>query len=137
MKIGIDSYCYHRFFGEVYPLQQPAPYSMSLEDFIERAVELEVDGVSIESCFLPSTQPSYLQDIGARLDDHGLERVYAWGHPLGLEGGRSNAAFKEMIAHLDLANSCDTSFGFRVAQYQPFEHGDSASRISHPLQLNG
>ena len=24
MKIGIDSYCFHRFFGEVYP-EQPAP----------------------------------------------------------------------------------------------------------------
>jgi hypothetical protein len=24
MKVGIDSYCYHRFFGEVYP-EQVAP----------------------------------------------------------------------------------------------------------------
>jgi hypothetical protein len=23
MKIGIDSYCYHRYFGEVYPFQGP------------------------------------------------------------------------------------------------------------------
>jgi hypothetical protein len=25
MKIGIDSYCFHRFFGEVYPQQQQPP----------------------------------------------------------------------------------------------------------------
>ncbi len=25
MKIGIDSYCYHRFFGDVYPQQQKPP----------------------------------------------------------------------------------------------------------------
>lgn len=37
MKIGIDSYCYHRFFGEVYPEQQPPPRRMSLEDFLRRA----------------------------------------------------------------------------------------------------
>ena len=23
MKVGIDSYCYHRFLGDVYPEQQP------------------------------------------------------------------------------------------------------------------
>jgi hypothetical protein len=52
MKVGIDSYCYHRFFGEVYP-QQVKPYKeMSLLDFLNRAKELEVDGVSLESCFV-------------------------------------------------------------------------------------
>jgi len=52
MEIGIDSYCYHRFFGEVYPQQQPSPRRMSLEDFIDRAKDLGADGVSPESCFI-------------------------------------------------------------------------------------
>ena len=54
MKVGIDSYCYHRMFGEVYPDQQkPPPRKLTLEQFIDRAKELGVDGVSLESCFIP------------------------------------------------------------------------------------
>ncbi len=78
---------------------------MSLEDFLKRAVELCVDGVSIESCFLPRTERSYLKEVGAFLDQYGLERVYAWGHPLGLEGGRSDAAYEEMLRHFPLAEA--------------------------------
>jgi hypothetical protein len=41
---------------------------MTLEDFIEFAKTLAVDGVSLESCFFPSVEPSYLADIRAMLD---------------------------------------------------------------------
>ena len=103
MKIGIDSYCYHRQFGEVYPQQQPPAKKMTLEDFIQRAVELGVDGVSLESCFIPDLDKSYLAEVKALLDQHELDRVYAWGHPDGLEGGKSEKAYKEMIASFDHA----------------------------------
>ncbi len=39
MKVGIDSYCYHRFFGEVYPQQRRPANGMTLEDFLNRALE--------------------------------------------------------------------------------------------------
>ena len=48
MKIGIDSYCYHRFFGEVYPQQKKPAKDVTLEWFLKRAHELKVDGVAIE-----------------------------------------------------------------------------------------
>jgi 3-oxoisoapionate decarboxylase len=97
MKTGIDSYCYHRFFGEVYP-QQPAPTrSMTLEDFLRRAHELRVDGVSLESCFIPSLEAGYLTEVRGLLDEYDLERVFAWGHPDGLEGGANRDGYREMI----------------------------------------
>ena len=34
MKVGIDSYCYHRFFGEVYPDQKPPAKNMTMQDFL-------------------------------------------------------------------------------------------------------
>ncbi len=105
MKVGIDSYCYHRFFGEVYPEQQKPDRTMTLEDFINRAVELGVDGVSLESCFLPRFDASYLSEIKGLLDEHGLDRIYAWGHPDGLEGGRNERACDEMIRHIEYAKA--------------------------------
>ncbi|MBN1676121.1 MAG: sugar phosphate isomerase/epimerase [Kiritimatiellae bacterium] len=105
MKVGIDSYCYHRFFGEVYPQQKKPATTMTLEDFLDRAKALEVDGVSIESCFIPSFEKDYLAGVRQRLDAYGLDRVFAWGHPDGLEGGRNEKAYDEMIACLDHAEA--------------------------------
>ena len=61
MKIGIDSYCFHRYFGEVYP-HQTAPADsekMTMEDFLSYAKKLGVDGVSLESCFFPSFEKEW------------------------------------------------------------------------------
>jgi len=105
MKIGIDSYCYHRFFGEVYPQQKPPQKQMTMQDFLKRAKALKVDGVSLESCFFPSFDAGYLREVKAMLDDYGLDRVFAWGHPDGLEGGKNEAALKQMIASLKHAQA--------------------------------
>jgi len=105
MKVGIDSYCYHRFFGEVYPQQPAPPRQMSLEDFLRRAKELQVDGVSLESCFFPRFDSTYLSSVKAILDECCLDRVYAWGHPDGLEGGVNERAFDDMIASIERAKA--------------------------------
>ena len=64
MKVGIDSYCYHRFFGEVYPEQKAPDKKMTPEDFIQRAGELGVDGVSLESCSLMFRFESHQEQLG-------------------------------------------------------------------------
>ena len=97
MKTAIDSYSYHRFFGEVYPQQKAPPHRMTLEDFLRRAHELGVDGVSLESCFIPSLGAGYLAQVRGLLDEYSQERVFAWGHPDGLEGGANQGAYREMI----------------------------------------
>ncbi len=96
MKIGIDSYCFHRFFGEVYPFQDPPERVRTVDDFIDFAKGLDVDGVSLETCFLPSFDEGYLKDLGAKLKDYKLDTVFAWGHPNGLERGLSPEAYREM-----------------------------------------
>ena len=106
MKIGIDSYCFHRFFGEVYPQQQSPSTWMTLEDFLEFARELEVDGVSLESCFIPQREDkAYMENINAILDEYNFDRVYAWGHPDGLEGGKNEEEYKEMAKSFEHAKA--------------------------------
>jgi sugar phosphate isomerase/epimerase len=103
MKVGIDSYCYHRFFGEVYPEQVEPSTKMTLEDFLKRAGELEVDGVSLESCFVPRLDTEYLAGIKSTLDEYKLDRVWAWGHPEGLEGGTNREALDDLHRNLEHA----------------------------------
>jgi sugar phosphate isomerase/epimerase len=106
MKIAIDSYCYHRYFGECYPgLQQPADRSMSVWDFLKRAKQLGVAGVSLESCFFPSFEESLLRRLKETLDAAGLERVWAWGHPNGLCSGTDRRAAADLRRHLSHART--------------------------------
>lgn len=97
MKVGIDSYCFHRFFGEVYPHQTAPEKSMTMEEFLAYAKELDVDGVSLESVFFPSFEEAWFKDLKAQLDDYGFDRVYAWGHPDGLEAGKNRGEYDSMV----------------------------------------
>ncbi len=129
MKVGIDSYCFHRYFGEVYPHQTPPPTedAMTMEDFLTFAKKLEVDGVSLESCFFPSFDKEWLLDLKAQLDDAGFDRVYAWGHPDGLEAGKNRVAFDDMVAQIPNARLIGapvmrivaSSLMFRFEPHQP------------------
>ena len=127
MKVGIDSYCFHRFFGEVYGHQAPPPFQMTVFDFLDFAKEVGVDGVSLESCFLPSFDKGFLAELKARLDEYGFDRVYAWGHPDGLEAGRNEAAYHDMIKNVEYAAAigapvmriCASSFTFRLEPHRP------------------
>ena len=127
MKVGIDSYCYHRFFGEVYPTQKPAPRPYTMDSFLDRAKALGCDGVSLESCFFTEFGAKYLSELRRKLDGFGFERVYAWGHPDGLEAGGSLKAKGEMIAHIEHAKQIGasvmrvvgSSLMFRFAPHEP------------------
>jgi sugar phosphate isomerase/epimerase len=109
MKIAIDSYCYHRYFGEVYPgLQQSPGRTMTIWDFLKRARQLGVAGVSLESCYLPTDQ-DFLLRLRDELDSCGFERVWAWGHPNGLRSGTDHEAARDLAAHLGYARTIGAS----------------------------
>jgi len=98
MKVGIDSYSFHRYFGEVYPDLQIDPgvrWDMAT-DFVDFARTQNVDEVAVESCFFPVHDPGYCRELGARLDDANLPRVVGWGHPDGFHGGRDEQALEDL-----------------------------------------
>jgi sugar phosphate isomerase/epimerase len=135
VKVGIDSYCYHRFFGEVYPQQSPAPRPMSLEDFLRRARDLEVDGVSLESCFFPRLDSNYLAEIKGILDSYRLDRVYAWGHPDGLEGGTNLVAYDDMLASIERANAIGADVMRVVGSSLMFRHQPHEPQIERLTRM--
>jgi 3-oxoisoapionate decarboxylase len=104
MRIGLDSYSYHRFFGEWYPgLQDDPGRRMTFDEFLERACTLGVAGVSIESCFMHDLGSASIDRIRDRLDLYGFERVWAWGHLDGLSSGSDANAEADLKRHLGIA----------------------------------
>lgn len=122
MKIGIDSYCYHRYMGDVYDHQEQPSEKWTVERFVNRAKELQVDGVSLESCFFARFDKDYLSEIRGLLDEAGIDRVWAWGHPDGLEGGKNEAEFDKMLEHLEYAKIMGTDVMRVVASSLMFRH---------------
>ena len=102
MKIGIDSYCFHRYFGEIYPGLQTDPgvrWSMQ-EEFLEFALAQHVDEVALESCFFDALDDGLCAEIKARIDEAGVDRVLGWGHPEGLWGGTKPEELEALKRHI-------------------------------------
>ena len=105
MKVGIDSYSFHRFFGEHYPgLEEEPGQRMEVWDFLRVARGMGAEGVSLEACHLPS-DPAFLERLRAALDEAGFARIWAWGHPDGLGSGRKPEAAADLLKHLAVART--------------------------------
>jgi sugar phosphate isomerase/epimerase len=123
MRVGIDSYCFHRYFGEAYDgLQTAAGQSWEVFDFLAYAASLRVQSVSLETCFLPDLSGGFIDELRGRLDDGGFDRVLAWGHPRGLDGGRDRQALEDLRRHIGYAKALG-------AQVLRFVGGDSSTRL--------
>lgn len=104
MKLAIDSYSYHRYFGEVYQGIEADPGSrITMHDFLDRAHALGVAGVSVESCFIPNPSPGEIAALRASLIELGLECVWAWGHPGGLRSGEAPEQVADLKRHTEIA----------------------------------
>lgn len=135
MKTGIDSYCYHRYFGEMYPDQTDPGKRWTFLDFVNRAVELRVDGVSLESCFFESFDKGCLAEMKAVLDAKKLERVLAWGHPDGLEAGRNEKAWRQMNALIPKARHLGADIMRIVASSLMFRYEPHAPQIKAVVRM--
>ncbi len=136
MKIGIDSYCYHRFFGEVYPDQKPPAKNYTMQDFLARAKELDVDGVSLESCFFPAKADlAWFKDLKTKLDEYKFDRVYAWGHPDGLERGQNWTAYDEMVASIPNAKAIGADVMRVVGSSLMFRHEPHGPQIKALVEM--
>lgn len=106
MQLAIDSYCYHRYFGEWYEGLQSDPGSrITVFDFLDRAQAFKVQGVSLESCFVPFDDAGVIDRLRQELDSRNLERVWAWGHPHGLRSGTDDgSAAIDLKKHIAMAH---------------------------------
>lgn len=140
MQIAIDSYCFHRYFGECYAgIEQDPGRRLTVWDFLDKAQAMGVQGVSLESCFVPFDEPGLIARLREDLDTRGLSRVWAWGHPNGLGSGTDDAAALDLERHLGIAEQlgsavmriCAGGRRTRIASWP--EHKRGLVRLLTPL----
>jgi len=127
VRTGIDSYSYHRRYGELRPGEAPflgPTWPLEPSPVIEHARALGVDELMLETCYLPEPE-----DITAELLDGGDLRVaFSWGHPWpddafhGLENGRRPEAEAHLARWIDAAGRLGQSV-MRITVSSPAVRG--------------
>lgn len=103
MRIGIDSYAYHRLLGHVRPGETApvAPFERQTLSLLAEVRKLRVDVISLETMFLGEREQIDPSELRAAAGP--LELALSWGGMHGLEFGSNQAAAADLLAWLDLA----------------------------------
>lgn len=132
MLVGLDSYCFHRYFGEIYGdgLQVDPGIRWDMkDDFVPFALSLNIDEVALESCFFPALDNSYCDAIKEVLDEARMPRILGWGHPDGLHAGTDHQALAELKAHIPQAQRLGCSVMRIVASSMIHVKDDHAAQV--------
>jgi sugar phosphate isomerase/epimerase len=101
MRIGIDSYSYHRLLGEVRPGERdPGERIDGVEALIHEMLAAGAEVLSLETAFLAPAELDAERMLAAA---EGREITIAWGHPLGLHWGSRPDLLDELLAWIALA----------------------------------
>lgn len=135
MRVGIDSYSYHRRYGEERPgearLGGP-PWPRTAAPVFDHARTIGAQIVFLETCYLP--EPPEIDPAALTAEAGSMPFSFSWGHPWpsgrahGLEGGRSWAAEQELAGWIDLAARMghDT---LRITAGTPSSRGDEPAAV--------
>ena len=103
MRLGVDTYSYHRLLGEVRPGEEPARirWADPLGDVVAEARRIGADVLSLETSLLgPTSEVDPVLLAGAA---ESVEQVIAWGAPDGIRNGTDTEAFDDLVRWIGLA----------------------------------
>jgi len=103
MRVGLDSFSFHRWFGETNEWERPVGEHWTTDDLWSYVAGLEIDVLSLQTAYLPELTFEVSQGLRSDAARAGVELVLAWGHRSGLQDGRSPEKLKEALATLDAA----------------------------------
>ena len=135
MQVGIDSYSYHRRYGESRAGEAPsshAPWPLEPGPALRHARTVGADSIFLETCYLPD--PDAIDT--ATLADAGpdLQVGFSWGHPWpsgryhGLDGGRFYGAELELVGWIDAAARLGHDV-LRITAGSPASRGDEPADV--------
>ncbi len=136
LQVGIDSYSYHRRYGEARAGEAPSahePWPLEPSPVLRHALAVDADAVFLETCYLPEPESITAEMLVAATDD-GIRVGLSWGHPWpsgafhGLDGGRSPGAEVDLRRWIDTAARLGHDL-LRITAGSPASRGDEPSAV--------
>lgn len=103
MKLGLDSYSFHRFYGETTAWETLPATTWTLRDFLDFCSAEQVPLASLQTAYLPSDDEVSHNLFQWLSEGSEREVVFTWGHPNGYNGGRNLDAHQSVLHYLELA----------------------------------
>jgi sugar phosphate isomerase/epimerase len=100
VRFGIDSFSFHRFFGENSKWEVPADTKWQTKDFIDFARSHNLDLITLQTAYLDLSDAQTLAEI-KRWKSENNYLAFTWGHPNGFDGGKNLDAFKSATQWLE------------------------------------
>lgn len=135
MQVGIDSYSYHRRYGEVRANEAPSSsvaWPLEPGPVLRHAREAGADVIFLETCYLPGPDAIDATMLASAGPD--VRVGFSWGHPWpsgrfhGLDGGRWYGAELELRQWIETA----ARFGhdlLRITAGSPASRGDEPAEV--------
>lgn len=101
VRFGIDSFSFHRFFGENSKWEVAADRKWSTKDFIDFAREHHLDLITLQTAYLDLSDEQTLAEIKRWKSEKENYLAFTWGHPNGFDGGKNLDAFKSATQWLE------------------------------------
>jgi sugar phosphate isomerase/epimerase len=103
-NVGIDSYTFHRFFGDITKWEEPSQEQWTLKDFFDFADAQGVSFVSLQTVYLKKEIDTFKIDIKHWLSKPNRTVVFTWGHPNGFDGGRKPEMLFDALYFLQVSH---------------------------------
>ncbi len=135
MQVGIDSYSYHRRYGEHRPGEAASvhePWAPEPGPVLRHARAAGADVVFLETCYLP--EPELIDEAMLAAAGQSVRAGFSWGHPWpsgrfhGLDGGRSYGAEQELARWIDAAARLGHGV-LRITAGSPTSRGDEPAEV--------
>lgn len=103
MKLGLDSYSFHRFYGETTAWETLPETRWTLANFLEFCTAENISLASLQTSYMPSDDQVIYEVAEWKSGDQEREVVFTWGHPNGYNGGKNVIAHQSVLEYLNLA----------------------------------
>ena len=134
IRIGVNQFSFHRYYGEILRRETDPQVCWDLDRFLEQIDPLDLDVISLQTIYLQEAEICDLRTVSAGF----RETILEWGHPDGLQMGRSAAAEADASQWIRRAQELEMGLLRIVAGYPSYRGeepvADQIRRLTPVLQ---
>jgi sugar phosphate isomerase/epimerase len=125
VNVGIGQFTYHRYYGDLAHGEIDPGIRWGLTEFLEKSRSYGVRTVGLQTCYLTPKEIQRFPEITA---SYGLNIILEWGHPDGLQMGRSSTAVEDLRRWISRAAKWSHPLLRLVAGYPNFRGQEPVER---------